>query len=106
MLARWPSSDPPKARRELVEIFLYLAEHASPETAQRLRRAARETLQQLAESPDIGSPCKIRRQELSGVRMWRVCDFQNYLIFYIPESTGILVERVIHSKQDYTRLIQ
>jgi plasmid stabilization system protein ParE len=96
----------PKARRELQQVVVYLTENAGPEVSRRFRRAATETFQSLAAMPAMGSPRKVRRPEFAGIRMWRVKYFESYLIFYFPRRGGISIERVIHAKQDYQRVLQ
>ena len=55
--------------------------------------------------PAMGSPRKVRRPEFAGIRMWRIKHFETYLIFYFPRKGGIAIERVIHAKQDYQRVL-
>jgi len=95
----------PQARRELQQIVTYLLENAGLEVARRFRQCATETFHNLAQTPGMGAPRKVRRPEFAGVRMWRVKDFDNYLIFYFPRKGGISIERVIHAKQDYHRIL-
>jgi len=95
----------PKARRELRQVVAYLIENAGLEVARRFRKAATETFQELAATPAMGSPRRVRRPEFAGIRMWRVKHFESYLIFYFPRKGGIAIERVIHAKQDYQRVL-
>jgi plasmid stabilization system protein ParE len=95
----------PKARRELQQVVAYLIENAGLEVARRFRQAATDTFQELAAMPAMGSPRKVRRPEFAGIRMWRIRHFENYLIFYFPRKGGIAIERVIHAKQDYQRVL-
>lgn len=37
--------------------------------------------------------------------MWRVRGFEAYLIVYRPLKDGVQIERVIHAKQDYKRVL-
>jgi plasmid stabilization system protein ParE len=55
--------------------------------------------------PAMGSLRKVRRPEFAGIRIWRVKHFESYLIFYFPRKGGIAIERVIHAKQDYQRVL-
>ena len=96
----------PKARREINAILVYLIENAGVEVAKRFRQAAADTFVELARNPLIGAVRKVRRPEFRGVRMWRVRRFESYLVFYAPKHDRIIVERVIHSSQDYTRLLK
>ena len=51
----------------------------------------------------MGSPRQVGR--FADVRMWRVRDFEKYLIFYRPVGDRIQIERVVHAAQDYTRVV-
>ena len=53
----------------------------------------------------MGSLRKVRRPEFAGIRMWSVKHFESYLIFYFPRKDGIAIERGIHAKQDYQRVL-
>lgn len=61
------------------------------------------TFERLAEFPYSGAPRKVRGPKYAGVRMALVKGFPNYLIFYFPIQNGVVIERVIHAKQDYNR---
>ena len=96
----------PAARRDLIHHIVYLAEHASLETAQRFRQAAQQTYEELADMPQIGTAGKIRQGRFADVRLWRVREFENYLIFYRPLADGVQIERVIHAAQYYQRILE
>lgn len=83
-----------------------MIEKAGVEVAQRFRRSATETFQDLARMPESGSPSKVRRPEFVQVRMHRVKGFENYLIFYFPRDFGVTIERVLHAKRDYQRVLR
>lgn len=70
------------ARRDLVEHFVYLADNAGLETAERFLRCAETSFNELAAHPLIGAPVKLQNPALSNTRKWRVKDFPNHLIFY------------------------
>ena len=53
----------------------------------------------------MGSPLKLERPELAGMRKWRVPDFENFLIFYLPRRDGISVVRVLYAAQDWWSLL-
>jgi plasmid stabilization system protein ParE len=95
----------PRARRDITEILIYYLDAAGADIASRFRKATAETFRELANSPAIGAPRKVRRPEFRGIRMWRVRGFESYLIFYYPQQDGIAVERVIHASQDYQRVL-
>lgn len=60
---------------------------------------------QLAQDPAIGSLIKLRAPELGGLRKWRVRDFPNFLIFYLPRPDGVSIVRVLYASQDWWGLL-
>src|SRR4051794_32345968 len=93
------------ARRDLVEHFVYLAEEAGIETAERFLANTEASFRLLATQPTMGAPLPLRRQELAGLRKWRVDGFNNFLIFYLPRPNGISVVRVLHGSRDWWSLL-
>ena len=89
------------ARRDLVEHFVYLAESASDEVADRFLFNAETSFADLAEHPAMGSPMTLRRPELAGLRKWRVEGFENVLIFYLPRHDDVSIVRVLHATRDW-----
>jgi toxin ParE1/3/4 len=92
-------------RRDLVRHFVYLVENAGIDTADRFLANAERCFIELAEQPEMGSPLTLKRPELAGMRKWRVPDFENFLIFYLPRRDGISVVRVLHAAQDWWSLL-
>ena len=95
----------PAARQDFIIHYAYLAEHASLEIAHRFRLAVARTYAELARMPEMGVPGKIGEGRHSGVRLWRVRRFKQYLIAYRPHREGVAIERLIHAKQDYQRVL-
>ena len=95
-----------EAKRDLVKHFVYLAEEADLETAQRFRQATEEACRLLAEMPELGPRRDFKNPRLSDVRMWPIKGFKEFLIFYEPVEEGVRLLRVIHSKEDYWRIIE
>ena len=93
----------PAARRDLIRHFAYIGENTGLETARRFQTAARRTFHELARTPRMGALRKL--EKFPDLRMWRVHEFEKYLIFYRPITDGAQIERVIHAAQDYTRLL-
>ena len=89
------------ARDDLVEHFVYLADHSSLATADRFLANAEESFEKLLKRPDLGAPVRTVQLELAGIRKWPVKDFENWLIFYLPTDNGISVVRVLHTAQDW-----
>ncbi len=94
-----------QARRDLVECFVYLAENASINVADRFLQSAEESFNDLVANPFIGSPLTLRNPKLAGMRKWRVRDFNNILIFYMPVHDGVSIVRVLHAAQDWWGLL-
>jgi toxin ParE1/3/4 len=95
----------PLARLDLIDEATYLEENASLEIAERFLDAAEETFVNLARLPLIGSTRPWLSSELTELRQWRVKDFEDLLIFYLPLSNGVEVVRVIHAKRDLPAIL-
>jgi len=93
------------AKRDLVEHFVYLAENANLETAERFLIQAEASFNVLAEQPLVGAPLTLHDPALAGMRKWRVKDFDNHLIFYLPHHDGISVVRVLHAARNWWNLL-
>lgn len=93
------------ARRDLVGHFVYLAENASLDTANRYLANAEVSFTDLAEQPLIGAPLLRHLPELASLRKWRVSEFDNFLIFYLPRQDGVSIVRVLHAVQDCWKLL-
>ncbi len=95
------------ARRDLVEHFLYLAENAGLDTGERFLTNVEASFSDLADQPMIGAPLTLQWQHLAlaGMRKWRVKDFDNHLIFYLPRAAGVLLVRVLHAARAWGRVL-
>ena len=93
------------ARRDLVQHFVYLAENAGLDTADRFLTNAERCFTELAKQPEMGSPLTLKRPQLAGMRKWRVPDFENFLVFYLPRRDGISVVRVLYAARDWWSLL-
>lgn len=93
------------ARRDFIIHYAYLLEHAGLAIARRFREAVEQTYAELAKMPHMGVPGKVRQGKHVGVRLWRVRDFDSYIIAYRPHRVGVAIERLIHAKQDYQRIL-
>jgi toxin ParE1/3/4 len=93
------------ARRDLVEHYVYLAEHAGLDTAERFLTNAGASFNDLAGQPLMGAPLILRHPELAGMRKWRIKDFDNYLVFYQPRPVGVSIVRVLHAARDWWSLL-
>jgi toxin ParE1/3/4 len=95
----------PVARRDLLQHFVSLAEHADLATADRFLNHAYESFQDLARHPEMGPAVQLRDPKLKAIRRWQVRDFEKFLIFYEPRPDGVSIVRVLHAAQDWWSLL-
>jgi toxin ParE1/3/4 len=81
------------AEQDLAEIWSYVAEDASPTTADRLIDAIIDRFELLTEQPRIG---RLRPEFATGVRSFTV---ENHVIYYRHDG-DILIARVLHGRRD------
>lgn len=93
------------ALRDLVTYFVHLADESGLGTAEKFLVCVEQSFDDLARTPSMGSPVESRRAELAGFRKWRVRDFENFLIFYVPVPGGLEVVRVIHGARDWAAIL-
>ena len=94
-----------KARRDLLEHFVYLGRD-SVAAARRFLKAADKAMESLARMPEMGGLWDSRNPALAGLRIWSIRKFKNYLIFYRPVPEGIEVLRVLHGARDIDTLLK
>jgi toxin ParE1/3/4 len=92
----------PRAARDLDEISGYIAAD-NPEAAERVRRVILNTADLLAQHPELGRRTRKAAARHLKIRWFVVPKFRNYLIFYQPFQESIVVVRVLHAAQDWTR---
>ena len=93
------------AKRDLVDDFVYLAEHSGIKTAERFLSSAEESFIDLARHPGMGTALSLRDPKLTGLRKWRVKGFESFLIFYMSRHGGVSIVRVLHAAQDWWGLL-
>ena len=81
------------AERDLDEIWLYVAEEASPTTADRLIVDIVDRFDLMAEQPRMG---RLRPEFGPGVRSISV---ENHVIYYRHDGE-VLIARVLHGRRD------
>jgi plasmid stabilization system protein ParE len=65
-----------------------------------------KAVEQIGFMPGAGAPREVRNPALSGLRMWIIPGFRNYLIFYLtPEGKPDII-RVFHAAQDIQSLLE
>ncbi len=94
------------AKRDLIAQWVWYAENADLETADRFLKAADEAASMLAGQPEAGYRFFVRRPELQGMRRFPLSDgFEKILLFYLPLTDGIEMVRVVHGNRDLERLL-
>jgi len=83
----------PLAERDLEEIWSYVAEDASPDTADRLIDAIVDRFDLLAERPRMG---RLRPEFADNVRSFTV---ESHVIYYRHDA-DVLIARVLHGRRD------
>jgi len=89
---------------ELVEAATYFTGYDAA-LAERFLDACDASFERLEKFPEIGSARRFEDPRLATIRMWLVKGFDNYLIFYTPLVGGVRILHVIHSAQDYNRIV-
>ena len=60
------------ANRDLIDLFVFLAEKASVDVARRFLHAANASFEELAQTPEIGAQRTFRNPRFSSVQMWPI----------------------------------
>jgi plasmid stabilization system protein ParE len=50
--------------------------------------------------PYLGGVYGFTDERVKDVRVWQARGFENYLIFYVPRGSELLVIRILHGSQD------
>ncbi|CAN5633497.1 type II toxin-antitoxin system RelE/ParE family toxin [soil metagenome] len=84
----------PIATEDLRQIWIYIAENAGSETANRFLSEIKNKCETIAEFPESG---RARHEFLINLRSF---PFKKYVVFYLPLKDGIEVLRIIHGSRD------
>lgn len=84
----------PLATEDLQQIWVYIAENAGNEVANKFLLEIKKKCEAIAEFPKSG---RLRHEFLINLRSF---SFKNYIIFYLPLADGIEVLRIIHGSRD------
>jgi antitoxin ParD1/3/4/toxin ParE1/3/4 len=91
----------PEAARDLVEIWCYLKQEASQETAGRIESVIRSKFAYLADFPAAGH----WRRDLTTADV-RFFPVYSYLIVYRPETKPLQIVSVLHASRDVARILR
>jgi toxin ParE1/3/4 len=89
-----------KAERDLEKIIDYTVEHWGAFQAIQYIEALEEAAQLLANNPDIG----VKRDALSPGLLSFPC--QNHILYYLKNSYGVSIVRVLHASMDSLKHIK
>lgn len=92
----------PKAEQDLADIRRHIAAD-NPDAADQVRRVVLATADFLAQHPEAGRLIRNAAVRHREIRWFVVPRYRNYLIFYQPVRETIVVVRVLHAAQDWTR---
>ena len=93
------------AQRDLVDNYVYLAEHAGISLAEKFLSNAEASFIELAAQPNLGAPLSTLQPSLQGMRKWRVKNFDHFLIFYLPVKSGVSIVRVLHAARNWQKTL-
>lgn len=88
-----------QAMEDLIEVAGYLAE-TSTSACDRFLQQAQTQFEILARSPGLGRERSFRSARLRRVRSCAIRGFGNYLVFYRPTATHLVILRVLHGMRD------
>jgi toxin ParE1/3/4 len=88
-----------QAARDLDEIAAFIAED-NPEAAHAFLDAAEAAFGLIASMPSVGRAYPVQSPAAQGMRVWRVQDFERYLILYRAVESRIDIVRVLHGSRD------
>ena len=92
----------PRAESDLEQIQTYIAADNS-EAAAKVRQAILAVADFIAEHPVAGRRILKAAARHAQIRWLVVPRYRNYLIFYQPFRDTIVVVRILHAAQDWTR---
>ena len=95
------------AKRDLIQRWVWYAENASIEVADRFLVAADATLRELVRHRLSGQVVLCRRPDLHGMRRVPIGGgFGKTFLYYLPVAGGVDLVRVIHGSQDLARIFE
>src|SRR5258708_24763930 len=94
------------AKRDFIDLWVWYADNASIDVADRFLAAADNTLHLLSTQPESGALFFVHKRELRGMRRVGVSDgFEKILLFYFPLQDGVDLVRVVHGSRGLPQLV-
>jgi len=94
-----------QARHDIVDLADYL-DQINQNLSDRFLDAVERTLKDLEGMPGMGSPFPLTNPRLQETRAHPVQGFPNHLIFYLPQSGGIEIVRVLYGKRNIINILE
>ena len=95
----------PQASVDLDDIYNFIAQN-NPDIALQFFDAARQTFNQLAKTPEIGTIYEVSKPKLQGLRKWRVKRFDKYIIFYRYSDNVVEIIRILYAGRDISVILE
>jgi toxin ParE1/3/4 len=95
----------PKADRDVDQCYQWM-QNENPATACKFLEALDLTYTTVSRMPGIGSPRYANISLLTGLRMIKVKEFENYLIFYLEREAVVDIVRALHSSRNIPKTLQ
>lgn len=93
----------PQVERDIEECFVFIAEE-NLDAGVYFLVAVEESIEQLAEFPLIGKKLEFGNPRFKDLRVWRVKNYSDYLIFYLVRENIIEIVRFLHGARDLNAL--
>lgn len=94
------------AKRDIAEVWLWYAENASIDVADRFLAAVESTIQALRKQPRMGHNVEVRLPDLRGMRRLAVFGgFNDIHLFYVRTPAAIELVRVLHAGRNLSRIL-
>ncbi len=92
-----------RAEQDMTLQYRWYFEQAGLDVAERYLLAVHETIQRIAERPDLGIRRRFQSPELAGIRSIQAKQpFSKHLLFY-QAGSHLSIERVMHGARDLPR---
>jgi plasmid stabilization system protein ParE len=91
----------PQAAQDLVDIWRFIRDHSSPETANRVEKKVLEKVKFLVRSPGAGH----WRADLTNEEV-KFFSVYSYLIVHRPETKPLQVVSILHGRRDVEKVLR
>lgn len=95
----------PQAERDIQECFVYIAED-NFDIGLKFLQAVESTFDQLEEFPLIGQEIDLDIEDAIELRVWRVKNFEAYLVIYGSHPKQVEVVRLLHHARDIKNILK